>query len=198
MGYLIMSPMFILLLVIPLTVTSFPVSLVSQAESLKSMLRFVDRNPTYAEVLRRAGARAHKCIDDIDDAIDDAIDDDIDDVKDAVILSKVATFLTRYRTPIINYNSKARFSRLSNFQISSMVSPIMISDLAQLCTDIGGGVLRTEKTFRTRILGHTNASPKFLFPLLERKRFRAGNTRFITLDDTDDSDIDHSDVEDSD
>merc|ERR1711909_69349 len=140
-----------------------------------------------------AGARAHGCIDDIDDAIDD----DIDDVKDAVILSKVATFLTRYRTPIINY-SKTRFSRLSNFQISSMVNPIMISDLAQLCTDIGGRVLRTEKTFRTRILGHTNASPKFLFPLLERKRFRAGNTRFVTLDDTDDSDFDHSDVEDSD
>ena len=149
-----MSPLYLLLL-IPLPVTSFPVSLVSQAESLKSMLRFVDRNPTYAEVLRRAGARAHKCIDDIDDAIDDAIDDDIDDVKDAVILSKVATFLTRYRTPIINY-SKARFSRLSNFQISSMVSPIMISDLAQLCTDIGGRVLRTEKTFRTRILVSIN------------------------------------------
>merc|ERR1711910_106744 len=95
------------------------------------MLVFVDRNPTYAEVLRRVGVRAYKCVDDIDDVIDD--------VKDAVILSKVVTFLTKYRTPIFNY-SKTKFSRLSNFQITSLVNPIMISDLAQLCRDIGGRV----------------------------------------------------------
>merc|ERR1711909_248122 len=108
------------------------------------MLVFVDRNPTYAEVLRKVGVRAYKCV------------DDIDDVMDAVILSKVVTFLTKYRTPIFNY-SKARFSRLSDFQITSMVNPIMISDLAQLCRDIGGRVptvfrTKNKNTFRTRIL----------------------------------------------
>merc|ERR1719187_2126046 len=119
-----MSPISFLLLLIPLAVSSFPVN---QAESLKNILRFVHRNPAHAQVLRRVGARADRCIDDIDDAIDDAIDYDIDDVKDAIILSKVVTFLTKHRTPIINY-SKARFSRLSNFEITSVVNPILISD----------------------------------------------------------------------
>merc|ERR1711942_281207 len=136
-----------LLLLIPLAASTFPVSLVNQAESLKSVLRFVDRNPAYAQVLRRVGARAYTCIDDIDDAIDDAIDDDIDDAKDAFILSKVVTFLTKHRTTISNY----RQSRFSNILVSSIVSPSIVSSLAQLCTDIGGrspAVFRTKKTFR--------------------------------------------------
>ena len=145
-----MSPISLLLLV-PLTVSSLPVSLYSQGESLKNILRLLDRNPTYYEVLRRAGARAYRCIDDIDDAIDDAIEDDIDDAKDAFIVSKVVSFLNKYRTPILNY----RKNRFSNPVISSMVSPIMVSDLAQLCRDIGGG-------------------QKFLFPFLERKKVRFG------------------------
>ena len=62
-----------LLLLIPLAVSSFPVSLVNQAEDLKSVLRIVHINPAYAEVLRRAGASTYRCIDEIDDAIDDAI-----------------------------------------------------------------------------------------------------------------------------
>merc|ERR1712217_173392 len=111
----------------------------------------LDRNPTYSEVLRRAGAGAYRCIGDIDDVIDDALDDDIDDAKDAFILSKVVSFLNKFRTPILNY-SKNRFS---NPVISSMVSPIMVSDLAQLCRDIGG-------------------RQNFLFPFLERKRVRFG------------------------
>ena len=140
-----------LLLLLPLTVSSSPVSLVSQAESLKSILRVVDTDPTYAGALARVGVRTYRCIDDIDDAVDDAIDDDIDDVKDAVILSKVVNFLTKYRTPILNY-SKNRFS---NSVITSMVSPIMMSDLAQLCTDIGGrpaAGFRNDRNFRPRIV----------------------------------------------
>merc|ERR1711994_363759 len=97
--------------------------------------------------MRKAGARVNRCIDDIDDALDD----DIEDAKDAFIVSKVVSFLNKYRTPILNY-SKNRFS---NPVISSMVSPIMVSDLAQLCRDIGG-------------------RQNFLFPFLERKKVRFG------------------------
>merc|ERR1711963_846710 len=123
-----------LLLLIPLAVSTFPVSLVNQSESLKSVLRFVDRNPAYAQVLRRVGARAYTCIDDIDDAIDDA--------KDAFILSKVVTFLTKHRTTISNYNQ----NRFSNILVSSIVSPSMVTSLAQLCTEIGG---RSPAVFRS-------------------------------------------------
>merc|ERR1711963_418904 len=199
-----------LLLLIPLAVSTFPVSLVNQSESLKSVLRFVDRNPAYAQVLRRVGARAYTCIDDIDDAIDDAIDDDIDDAKDAFILSKVVTFLTQHRTTISNYN----FDRFSNILKSSIVSPSMVTSLAQLCTDIGGrspavfrspspavfrssAVFRNNKTFRNKIVAPINVNRKFLVPFLDRKKFLSGNTRFVTLNDTDESDSDHSDAEDS-
>ena len=139
-----------LLLLIPIAVSSSPVSLVSQAESLKSILRVVDRDPTYAGALARVGVRTYRCIDDIDDAIDDAIDDDIDDAKDAFILSKVVNFITKYKTPILSY-SKNRFS---NSVITNTVSPIMLSDLAQLCRDIGGRqatVFRNDRTFFPRI-----------------------------------------------
>merc|ERR1712217_880514 len=196
MGVSIMSPISLLLLV-PLTVSSLPVSLYSQGESLKDILRLLDRNPTYYEVLRRAGAGAYRCIDDIDDAVDDALDDDIDDAKDAFIVSKVLSFLNKYRTPIINY-SKNRFS---NPVISSMVSPIMVSDLAQLCRDIGGrhaAVFRPDQTFRSRFPGNIDVNQKFLFPFLERKKVRFGNSKFVTLVDVNDSDIDNSDFEDSD
>merc|ERR1712187_592490 len=196
-----------LLLLIPLAVSTFPVSLVNQAESLKSVLRFVDRNPAYAQVLRRVGARAYTCIDDIDDAIDDAIDDDIDDAKDAFILSKVVTFLTKHRTTLFNYNQ----NKFSNILVSSIVSPNMVYSLAQLCTDIGGrspavfrspvfrspAVSRTNKSFRNKIVAPINVNQKFLIPFLDRKKFRSGNTRFVTLNDTDESDFDHSDAEDS-
>merc|ERR1711963_470108 len=191
-----------LLLLIPLAVSTFPVSLVNQSESLKSVLRFVDRNPAYAQVLRRVGARAYTCIDDIDDAIDDAIDDDIDDAKDAFILSKVVTFLTKHRTTISNYNQ----NRFSNILVSSIVSPSMVTSLAQLCTEIGGrspavfrslavsrspspavfrspAVIRTKKTFRNRIVAPVNVNQKFLVPFLDRKKFLSGNTRFVTLND---------------
>ena len=144
-----MSPISLLLLV-PLTVSSLPVSLYSQGESLKDILRLLDRNPTYVQFLRRSGAGAYRCIDDIDDAIDDAIDDDIDDAKDAFILSKVVSFLNKYRTPILK-DSKNRFN---NSLIRSTVSPIMVFDLAQLCRDIGGrtaAVVGTDQTFRSRI-----------------------------------------------
>ena len=140
-----------LLLLIPIAVSSSPVSLVSQAESLKSILRVVDRDPTYAGALARVGARTYRCIDDIDDAIDDAIDDDIDDAKDAFILSKVVTFLTKYRIAMSNY----RQNRFSNILVSSILSPSMVSSLAQLCTDIEGrssAVFRTKNTFRNRIV----------------------------------------------
>merc|ERR1711963_777387 len=192
-----------LLLLIPLAVSTFPVSLVNQSESLKSVLRFVDRNPAYGQVLRRVGARAYTCIDDIDDAIDDAIDDDIDDAKDAFILSKVVTFLTKHRTTISNYNQ----NRFSNILVSSIVSPSMVTSLAQLCTEIGGrspavfrspAVIRTKKTFRNRIVAPVNVNQKFLVPFLDRKKFLSGNTRFVTLNDTDESDFDDSDAEDSD
>merc|ERR1712187_550869 len=194
-----------LLLPIPLAVSTFPVFLVNQAESLKSVLRFVDRNPAYAQVLRRDGARAYTCIDDIDDAIDDAIDDDIDDAKDAFILSKVVTFLTKHRTTISNYNQ----NRFSNILVSSIVSPSMVTSLAQLCIDIGGrspapgvfrspAVFRTKKTFRNKIVAPVNVNQKFLVPFLDRKKFLSGNPRFATLNDTDESDFDDSDAEDSD
>merc|ERR1711994_1220291 len=153
MGVSIMSPISLLLLV-PLTVSSLPLSLYSQGESLKDILRLLDRNPTYYEVLRRAGAGAYRCI--------DALDDDIDDAKDAFIVSKVLSFLNKYRTPIINY-SKNRFS---NPVISSMVSPIMVSDLAQLCRDIGGrhaAVFRPDQTFRSRFPGNIDVNQNFLF-----------------------------------
>merc|ERR1711994_712186 len=125
--------------------------LYSQGESLKNILGLLDTNPTYAEFLRKAGTRTYRCVDDIDDAIDDALDDDIEDAKDAFILSKVVSFLNKYRTPILNY----RKNRFSNPLISSMVSPIMVSDLAQLCRDIGG----------------RHAA---VFPFLERKKVRFG------------------------
>merc|ERR1719315_503591 len=195
-----MSPISFLLLLIPLTVSSFPVTLVNQAESLKNILRFVHRNPANAQVLRRVGARANRCIDDIDDAIDDATDDDIDDVKDVLILSKVVTFLTKHRTPILNY-SKNRFSRLSNLVNTNTVDPTMIFNLAQLCKDIGGRaptVFRNEQIFPNRFVGNIDQSRRFLIPFLERKKFRTVNGQILTVDDTDDSDIDHSDFEDSD
>ena len=50
----------------------------------------------------------------------------------------------------------------------------------------------------TLIQANIDTRQQFLFPFLERKKFRVGNSNFVTLDDTDDSDIDHSDVEDSD
>merc|ERR1712187_11127 len=208
-----------LLLLIPLAVSTFPVFLVNQAESLKSILRVVDRDPPYAEAMARVGARAYRCIDDIDDAIDDAIDDDIDDAKDAFILSKVVTFLTKHRTTISNYNQ----NRFSNILVSSIVSPSMVTSLAQLCIDIGGrspavfrspvpavfrspapgvfrspAVFRTKKTFRNKIVAPVNVNQKFLVPFLDRKKFLSGNTRFVTLNDTDESDFDDSDAEDSD
>merc|ERR1712187_265494 len=146
-----------LLLLIPIAVSSSPVSLVSQAESLKSILRVVDRDPTYTAALARVGVRTYRCIDDIDDAIDDAIDDDIDDTKDAFILSKVDNFITKYNTAILSY-SKNRFS---NSLITNTVSPIMMSDLAQLCRDIGGrpaAVFRNDRTFLPRIAGNVGVS----------------------------------------
>merc|ERR1712079_392649 len=165
MGVSIMSPISLLLLV-PLTVSSLPVSLYSQGESLKNILRLLDRNPTYYGVLRRAGAGAYRCIDDIDDAIDDAIEDDIDDAKDAFIVSKVVSFLNKYRTPILNY----RKNRFSNPLISRMVSPIMVSDLAQLCRDIGGrhaAVFRPDQTFNSRIPGNIGVNQNFLYSQVE-------------------------------
>ena len=39
-----------------------------KAESLKSVLRFSDRNQTYHDVLRGVGVGAYTCINDIDDA----------------------------------------------------------------------------------------------------------------------------------
>merc|ERR1712217_713425 len=167
--------------------------LYSQGESLKNIVGLLDRNPTYAEYMRKAGARAYRCIDDIDDALDD----DIEDAKDAFVVSKVVSFLNKYRTPIINY-SKNRFS---NPVISSMVTPIMVSDLAQLCRDIGGrhaAVFRPDQTFRSRFPGNIDVNQKFLFPFLERKKVRFGNSKFVTLVDVNDSDIDNSDFEDSD
>merc|ERR1739838_201809 len=133
----------------------------SQGESLKTILGLLDRNPTYAEILRKAGARAYRCIDDIDDAIDDALDNDIDDAKDAFIVSKVVSFLNKYRAPILNYGK----NRFSNPVISSLVSPIMVSDLAQLCRDIGGrqaAVFRADQTFRNRIPGNIDVNQNFL------------------------------------
>merc|ERR1712213_125665 len=162
MGVFIISSISLLLL-LPLAVSSSPVSLVSQAESLKSILRVVDRDPTYAGALARVGARAYKCIDAIDDAVDDAIDDDIDDARDAFILSKVVNFITKYRTPILSY-SKNRFS---NSVITNMVSPIMLSDLAQLCRDIGGRpatVFRNDRTFLPRFQANIDTRQQFLFP----------------------------------
>merc|ERR1711936_579646 len=195
--YLKMSPMsLLLLLLLPLAVSSFPVTLVNQAESLKNILRFVYRNPAHAQVLRRVGARADRCI----DAIDDAIDYDIDDVEDAIILSKVETFLTKYRTPLLNY-SKNRFSRLSNLVNTNTVDSTMIFNLAQLCKDIGGRaavVFRNEQAFSNSIVGNIDQSRRFLIPFLERKKFRTVNGQIFTVDDTDDYDIDHSDFEDSD
>merc|ERR1712242_323071 len=126
-------------------------------ESIKNILGLLDTNPTYAEFLRKAGTRTYRCVDDIDDAIDDALDDDIEDAKDAFILSKVVSFLNKYRTPILNY----RNNRFSNPVISSMVSPIMMSDLAQLCRDIGGrqaAVFRADQTFLSRIPGNINVN----------------------------------------
>ena len=144
-----------------------------KAEDLKSVLRFANRNQTYYDVLRGVGVGAYTCINDIDDAIDDALDDDIEDAKDAFIVSKVVSFLNKYRTPILNY-SKNRFS---NPVISSMVSPIMVSDLAQLCRDIGGrqaAAFRTDQTFHSRIPGNIDVNQKFLFSFLERKKVRFG------------------------
>ena len=211
-----MSSISLLLLLIPLAVSSFPVSLVNQAEDLKSVLRIVHINPAFAEVLRRFGASTYRCIDDIDDAIDDAIDGDIDDAKDAFILSKVVTFLTKHRTTMSNY----RQNRFSNILVGSIVSPSMVTNLAQLCTDIGGrspAVFRTKNPFHNRIVvsiiflvyldcfslftlfqAPIDVTQRFLVPFLDRKRFLSGNPRFVTLDDTDDSDVDHSDADDSD
>merc|ERR1712187_1077404 len=140
-----------LLLLIPIAVSSSPISLLSQAESLKSILRVVDRDPTYAGALARVGARTYRCI----DAVDDAIDDDIDDAKDAFILSKVVNFITKYKTAILSY-SKNRFSISL---ITNMVSPIMMSDLAQLCRDIGGRpatAFKNDRTFLPRIAGNVD------------------------------------------
>merc|ERR1739838_69303 len=117
------------LVLVPLAVSSFPVSLVSQAESLKKVLRFVDRNPTYAQVLYRAGVRADVCIEDIEDIIDEAIDRNIDDAIEAGTLRKVAIFLTKYREPIVVYSRNNRFMR------TSLVGP-MVQDLANLCRDV--------------------------------------------------------------
>ena len=50
----------------------------------------------------------------------------------------------------------------------------------------------------TLIQANIDTRQQFLFPFLERKKFRTGNSNFVTLHDTDDSDVDHSDVEDSD
>merc|ERR1712073_91593 len=124
------SSISLLLLVLgPLAVSSFPASLVSQSESLKRVLKFVDRNPTYAQVLYRAGVTANVCIEDIEDIIDEAIDCDIDDAIEAGTLRKVAIFLTKYREPIVVYSRNNRFLR------TSLVGP-MVLDLAQLCRDI--------------------------------------------------------------
>merc|ERR1711936_317502 len=140
-----------LLLLVPLSVSSFPVSLVSQVESLKSVLKFIDRNPTYAQVLNRVGARADVCIEDIDDTIDDAIDRDIDDAIEAGTLRKFAIFLTKYREPILLYSRNNRFG--NNFRITSLVGP-MVLDLAQLCRDIryrAESDVRRDQKFRNRI-----------------------------------------------
>ena len=50
----------------------------------------------------------------------------------------------------------------------------------------------------TLIQANIDTRQQFLIPFLERKKFRVGNSDFVTLDDTDDSDVDHSDLEDSD
>ena len=46
----------------------------------------------------------------------------------------------------------------------------------------------------TLIQANIDTRQQFLFPFLERKKFRAGNSNFVT----DDSDVDHSDFEDFD
>merc|ERR1712179_3204 len=141
----------LLLLLVPLSVSSFPVSLVSQAESLKSVLMFIETIPTYAQVLNRVGARADVCIEDIDDTIDDAIDRDIDDAIEAGTLRKVAIFLTKYREPILLYIKSNRFGNY--FRMTSQVGP-MLSDLAQLCKDIryrAESDVRRDQKFRNRI-----------------------------------------------
>merc|ERR1711970_53878 len=99
----------VFLLLVPLLVSSFPVTLVSQVESLKSVLKFIETIPTYAQVLNRVGARADVCIEDIDDTIDDAIEFDIDDAIEAGTLRKVAIFLTKHREPILLYSRNNRF-----------------------------------------------------------------------------------------
>ena len=137
-----------LLLLVPITVSSFPVSLVTQAEDLKSVLRFVGRNPAYAQVLSRVGATANTCIEDIEDTIDDAIDRDIDDDTEAGIVRMVAIFLTKHKEPILNYSRNSRFDR--NYQMSS----VMVLDLAKLCRDIryrAESVVREEQKYRNRI-----------------------------------------------
>merc|ERR1712179_283695 len=137
----------LLLLLVPLSVSSFPVSLVSQAESLKSVLMFIETIPTYAQVLNRVGARADVCI----EAIDDAIDRDIDDAIEAGTLRKVAIFLTKHREPILLYIRSNRFGNY--FRMTSQVGP-MLSDLAQLCKDIryrAESDVRRDQKFRNKI-----------------------------------------------
>merc|ERR1712217_657090 len=82
----------LILLLFPLAVSGIPVSLLSQAESLKSVLRLFDRYPTYptyAQVLTGVGVRVNICLEDIEDTIDDAFDRDIDDAIEAGILRRV-------------------------------------------------------------------------------------------------------------
>jgi len=77
----------------------------------------------------------------------------------------------------------------------------MVSDLAQLCRDIGGrqaAVFRADQTFRSRIPGNFDVNQNLLFQFLERKKFRFGNSKFVTLVDVNDSDVGQSDFEDSD
>ena len=121
-----------------------------KAEDLKSVLRFSDRNQTYHDVLRGVGVGAYTCINDIDDAIDDAIDYDIDDADDDVNIRKVVTFLAKFKSPILNY-SKNRFA--SSLEISRTMD-LIISDLVQLCRDIGvraPRIFKSDERFHNRI-----------------------------------------------
>ena len=59
-------------------------------------------------------------------------------------------------------------------------------------------LFRSNKTFRNKIVAPVNVNQKFLVPFLDRRKFLSGNTRLVTLNDTDESDFDDSDAEDSD
>jgi len=106
----------------------------------------------------------------------------------AVILSKVATFLTKYSKTMLDY-SKYNLCRLSIFEISSMVGP-MIKDILQIYEDLGGrtiNMVRNEQEYRNRVSADIE---KFLYPYMERKNRHFG---FYDDDDFYESDSDGCD-----